>query len=52
MIPVCLDLIPHLRMEELISHRFALEQIEQAFEVLRRQEAIKALVLPGGIPAE
>ncbi|HEX8825867.1 MAG TPA: alcohol dehydrogenase catalytic domain-containing protein [Archangium sp.] len=50
-IPKCLDLIPHLRMGELISHRFGLEDIGQAFGVLERAEAIKALVMPGSSSA-
>lgn len=47
MIPRCLDLIPHLKLGELISHRFSLENIDKAFQAMSRQEAIKALVLPG-----
>lgn len=45
-IPRCLDLIPSLGLDELISHRFSLDEIDRAFGVLRSQEAIKALVLP------
>jgi threonine dehydrogenase-like Zn-dependent dehydrogenase len=35
-----------LRFAELITHRFGLAQLEEAIDVARRGEAIKAIVVP------
>jgi (R,R)-butanediol dehydrogenase/meso-butanediol dehydrogenase/diacetyl reductase len=46
-IPVCLDTIPALGLDALVSHRLALTDIDQAFAALRDASAIKALIYPG-----
>jgi len=52
--PVCyprvIDLVArgYLRLQELISHRFPLEEINQALDVLRQGKALRVLILPGG----
>jgi alcohol dehydrogenase, propanol-preferring len=35
-----------LRVAELVTHRFALEEIERAFDALRAGEAVRAVVVP------
>lgn len=37
-----------LQVTPLVTHRFALDDIEQAFELLRRGEGLRAVVLPTG----
>ena len=46
-IPSCLELIPKLGCESLITHRLDLSAIDEAFDALRDASAIKALVYPG-----
>jgi 6-hydroxycyclohex-1-ene-1-carbonyl-CoA dehydrogenase len=35
-----------IRVKELVTHRFKLEEINEAFEVLRRGDAIRSIVMP------
>ena len=43
-IPVSLDLIPHLRVHELVTHRFPLSQVEAALGSLRGGTSIKTVL--------
>jgi L-iditol 2-dehydrogenase len=45
-VPICSVWLPQLKLDELISHRFALDQIAEAFEVARSRRGLKVLVLP------
>ena len=36
-----------LKLKELVTHRFPLERIDDAFELLRRGESLRSIVLPG-----
>lgn len=36
-----------LKVKELVTHRFPLERINEAFDVLRRGESLRSIVLPG-----
>ncbi len=38
-----------LQVEPLVTHRFALEDIGAAFDVLRRGEGLRGVVMPGGV---
>jgi 6-hydroxycyclohex-1-ene-1-carbonyl-CoA dehydrogenase len=38
-----------LRLKELVSHRFPLEGIHEAFDRLRRGEVLRSIVVPGGV---
>ncbi|HEX8674230.1 MAG TPA: alcohol dehydrogenase catalytic domain-containing protein [Longimicrobium sp.] len=46
-VPLCLDVIPSLRLGELITHRVSLNDIDQGFAAVRDGTAMKVLVLPG-----
>jgi threonine dehydrogenase-like Zn-dependent dehydrogenase len=37
-----------LKVKELVSHRFPLEGINEAFDRLRRGEALRSIVVPAG----
>ena len=37
-----------LKVKEIVSHRFPLEGINEAFDRLRRGEALRSIVVPGG----
>jgi Zn-dependent alcohol dehydrogenase len=36
-----------LKVKELVTHRFPLERINEAFDLLRRGQALRSIVLPG-----
>jgi Zn-dependent alcohol dehydrogenase len=36
-----------LKVKELVTHRFPLERINDAFDLLRRGQALRSIVLPG-----
>ncbi|MFC4601844.1 zinc-dependent alcohol dehydrogenase family protein [Cohnella hongkongensis] len=42
-----LEIMPALELEELITHRYPLEEVAQAFETARQGAGIKVAVLPG-----
>ena len=50
-VPNCVVWLQQLQLDELISHRFALDRIDDAFEVARTRRGLKVLVLPRAIDA-
>jgi L-iditol 2-dehydrogenase len=46
-VPRCVVWLEQLQLDELISHRFTLDRIAEAFEVARTRSGLKVLVLPG-----
>ena len=45
--PVIVDMVRHgkLVLEELVSHRFPLDEIEQAFDLMRKGESLRSVVV-------
>jgi threonine dehydrogenase-like Zn-dependent dehydrogenase len=43
-----MEILPRLRLKDIVTHRFALEDIGKAFEAARRGEGLKICIKPNG----